>query len=70
VSAPIDPRIAARLSIFDLSGRLVAVIDRPRGGQLVWLGRDRGGALAPSGVYLWRIESAQNRREGRVVVIR
>jgi hypothetical protein len=57
------PRSGAlvRLAVFDASGRLVrTLLDRPAlaGEQsLRWDGRGDGGLLAPSGVYLIRIEA-------------
>jgi hypothetical protein len=69
VSAPAGSG-RARLSIFDLAGRLVAKVDGPLGRPLVWEGKDRSGARAPSGVYLWRLEADHRSQEGRVVVVR
>jgi hypothetical protein len=46
------------------------VVHGPSGEALVWNGRDRKGALVPAGVYLWRLEVAERRHEGRLVVVR
>lgn len=63
-------RSRARLSIYDVAGRHVAVVEKPTSGVLRWEGTDRAGALVPPGIYLWRLEADQHRREGKVVVVR
>jgi hypothetical protein len=71
VPTPATPGVTARLTIFDLSGRRVAVVSGPSGVPLVWDGRDtRSGALAPTGIYIYRMEAGDNRREGKVSVVR
>lgn len=52
-----------RLSVFDLSGRLVQVLANEglRSGphQRVWNGRDQSGRTQPSGVYYFRLQTSQ-----------
>jgi carboxypeptidase T len=66
---------AARVSggIYDAQGRLVRSLAGrfTQGAQsLVWDGRDAGGRLVPGGVYLYRLEAGDARREGRVLIVR
>ncbi|MBZ0268267.1 T9SS type A sorting domain-containing protein [bacterium] len=56
------PRPAdVRLRVYDTAGRLVAsLLDGPRGSGehgVLWSGRDNGGQLVASGVYLYRLEA-------------
>lgn len=63
--------VTARLLIFDLAGRRVARISGPSGSTLVWDGRDeRSGALAAPGVYFYRMEAGDYRRDGKIAVVR
>jgi hypothetical protein len=60
----------AHLSIFDITGRRVAVI-RGRGGEeLVWEGTNERGAAVQPGVYLYRVIVGPHREGGRWVVLR
>ncbi len=61
---------SATLTLFDVSGRRVAVVRGPSGASLVWDGRDQSGSLALPGIYLYRLEAGRYRREGKVVVFR
>jgi hypothetical protein len=70
VAAPSNSQAEARLRIFDLGGRLVAVVQGSQDGQFVWEGRDRSGSVAPSGVYLWLLDAAAETRKGRLVLMR
>lgn len=70
VTAPFELGAEARLSVFDISGRLVARVRGPSGTPIVWEGKDRYGAAAPSGTYLWRLEVGAHRQEGKIVVVR
>ena len=70
VAAPSNPRVEARLKIFDLGGRLVAVVRGSGDGQITWEGRDRSGAMAPAGVYLWLLDAADQSQKGRLVLMR
>ncbi len=63
-------RGAASLTVFDLSGRRVAVIRRPSGTPLVWEGTDGAGAAVAPGIYLYRVEAGRYRQEGKVVIVR
>ena len=70
VMAPHVPGATAWLTIFDLAGRRVATV-RGRGGeQLIWERRDDAGVPVSTGVYLYRLEAGDYRRDGKVVVIR
>ena len=70
MTAPLVRGLAATLSVFDLSGRRVAVVRGRSGSQLVWDGKDGAGRLASPGLYLYRMEVGKQRRDGRVVVLR
>jgi len=65
---------AARVAVFDVSGRKVWELTSPawRIGPhtVVWDGCDASGAVLPSGVYLYRIESDAAREERKVMRIR
>jgi endonuclease I len=68
------PGAGVRLSIHDVSGRLVArVVDGPvRGGwqEVVWDARDRAGVPVAAGVYFYRFESGDRRETRRMILIR
>lgn len=55
--------VRVRLAIFDVRGRLVKVLvekDLPAGCHTVtWDGREANGALAPSGVYFYRLKAGK-----------
>jgi Tol biopolymer transport system component len=70
VSTPVVSGSAAKLSIFDPAGRLVARVHAPSGSVLAWDGRFPSGALAPPGEYLYRIELGTSHKDGKVVVAR
>jgi len=55
----------AELSIFDLSGRRVALVRGPAGRRLEW---DATGH--PEGVYLYRLRAGRYRSEGKLVHVR
>ena len=63
-----------RISVYDTSGRLVAVLvndARPAGEHLVtWHGADGSGRRVPSGVYLVRLESSASTDSGKLVLLR
>ena len=63
-----------RISVYDTSGRLVAVLvndTRPAGGHVVtWHGADGSGRRMPSGVYLVRLESPSSTDSGKLVLLR
>jgi hypothetical protein len=63
----------ARLSVYDVMGRRVRLLDLPAatGERLIrWDGRDGRGRKLGSGVYLFRIEAAGQAVAGRVVKVR
>lgn len=71
LTASLIPGANARLTVFDLGGRQIALVRGPAGTQLVWEGRDRSGALVAPGVYPYRMEVGKyHRQEGKVVVVR
>ena len=70
VTAPLVPGARAALSVFDLTGRRVAVVRGPSGAALVWEGKDQSGTLVGPGIYLYRLEAGNHRQEGKVVVFR
>jgi len=59
-----------RFTVFDLSGREVARVQGSFKDTIVWDGRNRGGSMVRSGIYLWQLEAGGNRRIGKVVVMR
>lgn len=63
-----------RISVYDASGRLVAVLlddARPAGEHVVtWRGIDGHGRRVPSGVYLLRLESPVSTDSGKLVLLR
>jgi hypothetical protein len=63
-----------RIRIFDLSGRLVrtalAVASVPAGIHTVRVPGTRNGRAMPSGVYLYRVETAERTVEGKLLVLK
>jgi hypothetical protein len=64
----------AKISVYDLTGRLVTVLeDRILGAgdhSVVWNGRDAAGRAVGSGSYLLRLESDQDVRSKKVMLVR
>jgi probable HAF family extracellular repeat protein len=64
----------ARVSVFDLAGRRVAVLaDRAfeaGGHQVIWDGTGDGGRALPNGVYLVRLQGGDQVRQARVILVR
>jgi hypothetical protein len=64
----------ARVSIYDVSGRVVDTIDSqmlPAGRhELAWDGRSRSGEAVSSGVYFYRLEAAGESRASKLLVIK
>jgi hypothetical protein len=62
------------LSVYDVSGRLVATLldeNRPAGThRVVWDGRNRAGERAASGVYLYRIQAGSFTDTKRMVLLK
>ncbi len=62
------------LSVYDITGRLVAEIDagsREAGPhEILWDGRDRSGAEVASGIYLCRLDAGDCHSTGKVTVLR
>ena len=46
---------AASVSVFDLQGRAVRLLERPEGGELAWDGTDGSGRRLPPGTYFLRV---------------
>lgn len=67
-------RSAVRVSIYDPAGRMVRRIADtafgPGSHELEWDGRDSRGAAVAAGVYLVRLETPDEAREGKLIVIR
>jgi len=65
---------AARLAVYDLSGRRVALLldgEQPAGERrLGWDGRDARGRPAAAGIYLLRLESGASATVARGLLIR
>lgn len=63
-----------RLSVYDLSGRLVTVLTEGRHGpgehEVVWMGRDTRGAPVASGVYFCRMEAGGFSRTTKMVLLK
>jgi len=70
VLAPFVPGARARLSIFDIRGRRVALLEGASGSHLVWEGKDSRGNLVGPGIYLYRLEAGKLRQQGKVVLVR
>ncbi|HWP83080.1 MAG TPA: T9SS type A sorting domain-containing protein [Bacteroidota bacterium] len=71
-SVPIDGNV--RLVVYDLLGRPVRVLlDRFLFAgfySIEWDGRDAGGGLVPSGVYLYRLESGGDAQTRKLILVR
>jgi hypothetical protein len=63
----------ARLVVFDVQGRIVRHLTngmRPAGPQVAtWDGRDDGGGIAPTGMYFYRLETAESTEVRKLVRI-
>jgi hypothetical protein len=63
-----------RLSIYDLMGRVVAVLvneKRMEGAcEVIWDGRDARHDQVPSGVYIYRLEAAPNHATGKLLLLK
>jgi uncharacterized repeat protein (TIGR01451 family) len=63
-----------RLRVYDVSGRLVRVLEESQRGAgrhvAVWDGRDGSGRRAAAGVYLYRLEGGEWRRTRKLVLLR
>ncbi len=78
VSADGGPRTAVRLSIYDVSGRLVrTLVDRPSNhatiepsNQVIWDGNDESGRRVPSGVYFSRLTTGDFAATTKMLVVR
>jgi hypothetical protein len=70
VSTPVVLGVMGRLTIFDLSGRRIALVQAPAGVDVIWRGTDSAGRSVPPGIYLYRLDFGTQRRDGRVAVVR
>jgi hypothetical protein len=64
---------AARLSIHDVAGRRIAVVESPAGeasGVFRWDGRDAAGAPVRPGIYFARLSCGDARATARIAVLR
>lgn len=62
------------IKIYTLSGHLVQTLNHSDVGgtigQEVWNGRTASGEIAASGVYLWRVQSSTDGKNGKLMIIR
>ena len=71
VATPWLSGVTARLMVFDLTGRRVALVSGPSGTGLTWDGHDRRtSSPAAPGVYFYRLEAGLHRREGKFALVR
>ncbi len=74
--APIagGPNLSARLTVYDVRGRLVRVLldgsSAAGSNEIIWRGRDDRGRQLPSGTYIMQLETAQGLASTRVGLIR
>lgn len=62
---------SARIRIYTLSGELVRVLDKNDSGKtLDWDVRNARDSAVDSGVYLWLIENAVQKKKGKLMIIR
>jgi len=74
LSFTLPRQLDVSLTIYDVSGRLVAEVDdgyREAGLQeIAWDGRDANGAEVASGIYLCRLDAGEHHATGKVTVLR
>lgn len=75
ISLTLPPGASAhhRLGVYDARGRMVRMFDAPvsgGAGTILWDGRDDRGAEAPSGVYFFRLDGADEVVRRKVVLLR
>ncbi|MEK7720885.1 MAG: hypothetical protein AAB359_00690, partial [Elusimicrobiota bacterium] len=62
---------SARVRIYTISGELVRTLDKNDSGKtLDWDVRNARDSAVDSGVYLWLIESAVQKKKGKLMIIR
>jgi len=62
--------LTAKVSIFDVKGRLIRRLDYPAGSHLgIWDGYDGGGRRAPAGVYFLRLDGSGPVTTRKVVLL-
>jgi hypothetical protein len=62
---------SARIRIYTISGELVRTLAKEDSGQtLTWDVRNARGSAVDSGVYLWFIEGAAQKKKGKLMIIR
>ena len=62
---------SARIRIYTISGELVRTLDKADSGKtLDWDVRNSRDSAVDSGVYLWLIESAVQKKKGKLMIIR
>ena len=63
-----------RISVYDLLGRLVQVLEDAKRGpgshRIAWDGTDRYGAAVSQGVYLYRLETGGHTETRKMVLMR
>jgi hypothetical protein len=70
LATPRAPSLKARFSVFSVSGRLVARVEAPATGRIVWDANTSDGQAAAPGVYFYRLEVGNLRRTGKWVLVR
>jgi flagellar hook assembly protein FlgD len=71
--APVEARTTVRVTIHDVSGRTLRVLDTDAAGgrfSLGWDGRLASGSRAPAGVYFVRVEAGGIRAQRNLVLAR
>jgi hypothetical protein len=58
-----------RIRLFTVTGRLVHTLHVANGGSTLWDLKNAGGDRVASGVYLYVIEGARQKKEGKIVII-
>jgi hypothetical protein len=58
-----------RIRLFTMTGRIVQTLDVPNGGNTLWQINNANNDRVASGVYLYIIEGAGQKKEGKLVVI-
>ncbi len=66
----LQPGVNTDVRVFDLSGRLIFPRTAPTGTRMEWRGEADGGGKVPPGLYLYRVQIAGQRIQGKVVLPR
>jgi hypothetical protein len=63
--ASLSSTSSARLEITDVSGRILRIVDGTVRDGFEWDGRDAGGRMVPTGIYLYRLSTPEGVWRGR-----